>query len=124
MKIGDNNQVPESVLARCLLLSYFIGMEHHVYFWLQDEFKTEAERSEFEKGLASLFGIDLVKGGKWSVPAKVMERPVVDQSWDYALSMQFDTVEDHDTYQVVPVHAAFIEANKHRWEKVLVMDLA
>lgn len=99
-------------------------MEHHVYFWLNDESKSDAERADFEKGLASLFTIDLVKGGTWSTPAKVMERPVIDQSWDYALSMTFDNVEDHDAYQTVPVHEAFIEANKHRWAKVEVKDLA
>ena len=99
-------------------------MEHHVYFWLNDESKSDAERADFEKGLASLFGIDLVKGGHWSVPAKVMERPVIDQSWDYALSMQFDSVEDQDTYQDDPTHHAFIEAHKHRWAQVQVRDLA
>ena len=99
-------------------------MEHHVYFWLKDEVKGDDERAAFEKGLDTLFTIDLVKGGFWSVPAKVMERPVIDQSWDYALSMKFDTIEDHDEYQVVPVHNAFIEAHNHRWEKVEVKDLA
>ena len=98
-------------------------MEHHVYFWLKDEFKSDEKRAAFEKGLASLFTIDLVKGGKWSTPAKVMERPVIDQSWDYALSMTFDSVADHDTYQDVPVHHNFISTFKETWEKVRVMDL-
>ena len=99
-------------------------MEHHVYFWLKDEFKNDEHRAAFEEGLASLFSIDLVKGGKWSTPAKVMERPVIDQSWDYALSMQFDSVADHDTYQDVPVHNAFIGKFKDTWAKVEVKDLA
>lgn len=99
-------------------------MEHHVYFWLNDDSKSESERADFEKGLASLFSLDLVKRGLWSTPAKVMERPVLDQSWDYALSMTFDSVEDHDTYQTAPVHTTFIETHKHRWAKVEVKDLA
>lgn len=99
-------------------------MEHHVYFWLSEEFKSDAERADFEKGLAGLFEIPLVKGGRWSIPAKVMPRPVLDQSWDYAISMQFDSVEDQDAYQVAPEHLAFIDGNKHRWAKVLVTDLA
>ena len=77
----------------------------------------------FEQGLASLFAIDLVAGGRWAVPAKVMERPVIDQSWDYALSMQFATIEEHDAYQVDPDHNVFIGSFKEWWGKVLVMDL-
>jgi len=99
-------------------------MEHHVYFWLKDEFKNDEHRAIFKKGLDSLFSIDLVKGGKWSTPAPVMERPVIDQSWDYAISMTFDTVADHDTYQDVPVHSTFINNFKDTWAKVEVKDLA
>jgi len=99
-------------------------MEHHVYFWLDDSQQTPADRAAFEQGLAGLFEIDLVKGGRWAIPAKVMPRPVIDQSWDYALTMQFDSIEDHDAYQVHPDHQTFIDGHKHRWIKVLVMDLA
>jgi hypothetical protein len=99
-------------------------MEHHVYFWLNEESQSPSERAAFEQGLDTLFEIPLVKGGRWAIPANVMLRPVIDQSWDYALTMQFDSVEDHDAYQVAPKHNAFIDAHKHRWAKVLVMDLA
>jgi hypothetical protein len=99
-------------------------MEHHVYFWLKEENQNAADRAVFEQGLASLFEIDLCAGGRWAVPAKVMIRPVIDQSWDYALSMQFATLEDHDAYQVDPDHKVFIATFKEWWAKVLVMDLA
>jgi hypothetical protein len=99
-------------------------MEHHVYFWLKDERKNEADRAEFEKGLAALFDIETVKGGVWSVPAKVMPRPVIDQSWDYATSMQFASVEEQDAYQVDPLHDEFIAAFKDWWAQVQVRDLA
>jgi len=99
-------------------------MEHHVYFWLKPEFQTPEERSTFEKALAGLFVIPLVVGGRWAVPAAVPARPVLDNSWDYALTMQFRTVEDHNSYQVEEIHQAFLSTNKHRWEKVLVTDLA
>lgn len=99
-------------------------MEHHVYFWLNEDRKNSADRAAFEKGLASLFEIGLVAGGRWAVPAAVMPRPVIDQSWDYALTMQFNTVEEHDAYQVEPQHNVFIESFKDWWAKVLVMDLA
>ena len=99
-------------------------MEHHVYFWLKQDNQGAADRAVFEQGLASLVTNDLVAGGRWSVPAKVPARPVTDQSWDYALSMRFATVGDHDTYQDDPDHQAFVDTFKDWWAKVLVMDLA
>jgi hypothetical protein len=100
------------------------GMEHHVYFWLKEEYQNAADRAVFEQGLARLFEIALVAGGRWAVPAKVVERPVIDQSWSYALSMQFATVADHDAYQADADHHAFIQTFKDWWARVLVMDLA
>jgi len=99
-------------------------MDHHVYFWLKDEFKNAESRAEFERGLDVLFTLDLVAGGRWAFPAKVMPRPVIDQSWDYALTMQFANIEDHDAYQVDPDHQVFISSFKDRWATVQVRDLA
>jgi hypothetical protein len=100
-------------------------MDHHVYFWLKDEFKNEENRKAFEQGLSSLFEIKhLVAGGRWAVPAPVMIRPVIDQSWDYALTMQFDSVENHDAYQDDPDHNVFIANFKDWWAQVQVRDLA
>ncbi len=99
-------------------------MEHHVYFWLKEEEKTAENRAAFEKGLDSLFVIPLCTGGRWAVPAAVMSRDVVDNTWDYATVMFFDSVEDHDAYQIDPDHQIFIDGNKQRWAKVLVTDLA
>lgn len=99
-------------------------MDHHVYFWLKDEFKNEVDRAVFEQGLDSLFGLPLVAGGRWAIPAKVMERPVIDQSWDYAITMQFNTIEEHDAYQVDPDHNVFINSFKDWWAQVQVKDLA
>jgi hypothetical protein len=99
-------------------------MEHHVYFWLKEDHQNPADRAAFEQGLQGLFDCPLVEGGRWAVPANVALRPVVDQSWDYALSMRFATLADHDAYQIDPGHLAFINTFKDRWAKVLVMDLA
>jgi hypothetical protein len=99
-------------------------MEHHVYFWLKEEYQNAADRERFEQGLARLFGIATVAGGRWAVPAKVMPRPVIDSSWHYALSMQFASGADHDAYQEDGDHHAFIGTFKDWWAKVLVMDLA
>ncbi|MBC8128670.1 MAG: Dabb family protein [Gloeobacteraceae cyanobacterium ES-bin-144] len=101
-----------------------IRMDHHVYFWLKEEFQNSADRAVFEQGLSDLLAIPLVAGGRWAVPAKVELRPVVDQSWDYALTMQFATLQNQIDYQVDADHEVFIHTFKGWWAKVLVMDLA
>ncbi len=100
------------------------GMDHHVYFWLKDEHNNNVDRKIFEQGMAALFNIDLVSGGRWAVPAKVTERPVVDQSWDYALTMRFRTLEEHDAYQLNEHHMVFMASFKNWWAQVQVRDLA
>ena len=99
-------------------------MEHHVYFWVKEEYQNSADRAVFEQGLERLSKIGLVAGGRWAVPATVALRPVVDQSWTYATSFQFASVADHDAYQSDADHLAFINTFKEWWAKVLVMDLA
>jgi hypothetical protein len=99
-------------------------MDHHVYFWLTEEKNNPSDRAVFEQALTALFEVPLVTGGRWAVPAKVEIRPVVDQSWDYAISMRFATLEDHNLYQDHPLHSAFIQSHKDWWAKVRVSDLA
>ena len=103
---------------------YPFGMEHHVYFWLKSEYQNPADRAVFEQGLSELLEIDLVADGRWGIPAKVVVRPVIDQSWDYALTMQFDSIEKHDAYQDDPDHNVFIASFKDWWAQVQVKDLA
>ena len=98
-------------------------MNHHVYFWLKDEHLNEIDRAIFERRLSELFHIRWVTGGRWAVPAKVGERPVVDQSWHYALTMEFANLEGHDAYQNDEVHLEFVETFRDWWEKVIVHDL-
>ncbi len=99
-------------------------MDHHVYFWLKEERQNAADRETFEKALDALCEIPLMQAGRWAIPAAVPARPVCDQSWDYALDMQFASVEEHNAYQDHPDHQAFINAHKEWWCKVLVTDLA
>jgi len=98
-------------------------MEHHVYFHLKPERDNPVDRQAFEQGLAKLFEIDVVAGGIWATPATTPERPVIDRSWHYALSMRFDSVAKHDLYQEHPDHDVFVERFRDWWEKVDVRDL-
>ncbi|MGB0991994.1 MAG: Dabb family protein [Akkermansiaceae bacterium] len=98
-------------------------MEHHVYFWLKEEKKNTADCEVFEKGLAALFDIEHVAGGVFGKSSDTPARPVTDKSFDYALSMKFDSLENHNTYQDHPEHDVFVDQFKDWWDKVLVMDV-
>ena len=98
-------------------------MEHHVYFWLKEEKKNAADIATFEKGLADLFEIAEVGGGVWGKSADTPERPVTDKSFDYALSMRFKSLADHNVYQEHADHDVFVDTFKDWWQKVLVMDV-
>lgn len=99
-------------------------MDHHVYFWLNEDRKNPADLACFEQALDALCNIPLMLAGRWAVPAVVTPRPVCDQSWDYALDMKFTSVEQHDEYQNHLEHQDFINTYKSWWSKVLVTDLA
>ena len=98
-------------------------MEHHVYFWLKEEHKNAADRASFEQGLDALLKLPGIERGLWGRPAAVMPRPVIDLSWDYALSMTFTSIEAQDAYQVDPDHQVFIDTQKDKWAQVKVMDI-
>lgn len=97
-------------------------LEHHVYFWLKDEHQNAADRATFEAGLAKLLEIETVHDGLWGPPAPTPQRPVTDNSFDYALSLRFDDLAAHDAYQDCPAHDEFIASYKDWWAKVAVRD--
>jgi hypothetical protein len=99
-------------------------MEHHVYFWLKPEHQNTSDRATFEQALTDLFKMDLISGGRWGIPAEVAPRPVLDQSWSYAVSIQFASLEAHNAYQDAPDHKHFIATYKDWWAKVLITDIA
>ena len=111
------------VLGRAGLSGKDAAMEHHVYFWLKEEKKNAADIATFEKGLADLFEISEVAGGVWGKSADTPERPVTDKNFDYALSMSFDSLAEHNIYQDHVDHDVFVNDFKDWWEKVLVMDV-
>ncbi|GAA5494539.1 Stress responsive A/B Barrel Domain [Rubritalea squalenifaciens DSM 18772] len=98
-------------------------MEHHVYFWLKDEHQNDQDRAAFEASLDQLLKTPNIASGGWGKPSNTPERPVTDKSFDYGLYLRFDSLEKHDAYQVHPEHDVFIDASKHLWAKVLVMDV-
>lgn len=95
---------------------------HSVFFYLRPELSV-AEREAFLcEGLEPLLKIGSVKTAYLGKPAGVQARPVVDLSFDYALTAIFDDVAAHNAYQVDPVHVAFVERFKSQWTRVQIYD--
>jgi len=99
-------------------------IRHTVYFWL-DESLTPEQKTEFEGGLRALFDIDTVVTGHFGTAAPTPAREGVTQNdYDYALFLQFDTVEDHNSYQVDPDHDVFVKEFSPWFKTVRVYDTA
>ena len=97
-------------------------IRHTVYFWL-DESLTDDQKTEFEGGLRALFDIDVVVTGHFGKPADTPAREGVTQNdYDYALFLKFDSVEDHNTYQVHPDHDVFVNSFSKWFKTVRVYD--
>ncbi len=96
-------------------------VRHNVYFWL-DESATEEQKASFEKGLEALFEIDVVANGTFGKPAGTPERPVTQNTFDYALVLEFDSVEQHNAYQVHAEHTVFVEQFSQWFSQVRVYD--
>ncbi len=100
-----------------------MAISHHVYFWMKEEFQGAEARAAFEGGLKKLYQIEAVRSAAWGKPAAVEHRPVLDQSWDYALTVQFDSLTEHDKYQVDPLHLEFLTSYREQWAKVMIKDM-
>ncbi len=95
---------------------------HTVVFWLRPEL-SPAEREAFlREGLESLRPIASVKALHIGRPAPVAPRPVLDSSYDFALTAIFESVAAHDAYQVDPLHTAFVARFKPSWARVQIYD--
>lgn len=97
-------------------------MIHSVYFWLIDGLTGE-QKDRFEDGMRKLFDIDVVASGRIGTPAGTPAREGVTQNdFDYALFLEFASVEDHNTYQDCAEHHVFVDAFKQWFGTVKVYD--
>lgn len=94
---------------------------HSVFFWLKPDL-TPAQLDTFLRGLESLRGIKTVSSVYIGKPAKTEKRPVIDDSYSYALTLVFKDVAAHDEYQVDPAHQAFVNNCKQFWTRVQIYD--
>lgn len=94
---------------------------HSVYFWLQPSL-TEVQKAEFRAGLESLKGIRAVEQVYIGTPAAVPDRPIIDKSFAFALTIVCKDVAAHDAYQTDPIHVAFVTTFKPWFAKVQIYD--
>ena len=78
---------------------------------------SSARGSKASKGIRSAEAIYV------GTPASVADRPVLDTSYDYCLTVIVTDVAAHDTYQADPLHQTFIQnVYKTCWKQVKVYD--
>jgi hypothetical protein len=94
---------------------------HSVYFWLQPGL-TAAQCAEFRQGVESLAAISHVEQVHIGAPAAVPDRPVVDKTFDVALTVVCRDVAAHNAYQADPIHRAFVARFSSYWTRVQIYD--
>jgi hypothetical protein len=93
---------------------------HSVYFWLRDDL-SEEQLSQFVQKASALTKIESVRHGWLGVPAPT-DRPIIDRSYSYALTVVFDDEAGQDLYQDHPVHDRFRDECGSFWTRVLIYD--
>ncbi|MCX6937492.1 MAG: Dabb family protein [Verrucomicrobia bacterium] len=95
---------------------------HTVVFWLRKDLSPAAREAFRREGLGSLSTISSVSTMHIGAPAPIPPRPVVDASYDFAITALFADVAAHDAYQIDPAHKAFLARFKGDWERVQIYD--
>jgi hypothetical protein len=95
-------------------------MVHNVFFWLRKDLSATAVK-EFESGIAMLARLPSVRHGFIGKPSPT-DRPIIDRSYSYGLTVVFDDLAGHDAYQEHPDHLEFVAKNKDKWATVKIYD--
>ena len=94
---------------------------HMVYFWLKNP-DNIIDLEAFETSLVYFIKYSkFIKTRHIGTPAHT-KREVIDNSYNYCLSLTFENKAMHDNYQDEPNHKKFIDESAHFWKKVVVYD--
>lgn len=96
---------------------------HSVFFWLRPDL-SEAQRTAFAEALHRLEGIPSAHAVYVGTPAATPARPVIDASYDFALTVILKDLAAHDAYQADERHQDFLANHKANWSKVVIYDAA
>lgn len=94
---------------------------HYLLFWLRKDL-SEAEVKEFENFFEGLKKLPYQKNLRYGKPADSSPRNVLDNTFTYNASMEFDTLEELEAYGQLPEHLALVKKYKPLFEKMLVHD--
>ncbi|MEM8867153.1 MAG: Dabb family protein [Verrucomicrobiota bacterium] len=94
---------------------------HTVLFWLKKDLDG-IELTNFRIGLETLKHIEHAQTVYIGCPAATLERPVVDTSYDFCLTVILKDLPAHDAYQADPIHQAFLKNYAGHFKKVKVYD--
>lgn len=97
-----------------------IGFIHNVYIWLVDDISIE-RRAAFQQSLIKLSKVPTIVNSFYGPPA-MTDRPVVDNTYDYAWVTMFEDKKGHDAYQIDPLHLEFVKENEDIFKRVKVYD--
>lgn len=94
---------------------------HYLLFWLRKDL-SEAEVKEFENFFEGLKKLPYQKNLRYGKPANSSPRSVLDNTFTYNASMEFDTLEELEAYGQLPEHLALVKKYKPFFERMLVYD--
>ena len=95
---------------------------HTVIFWLKKDL-SEDQKNIFIKEVKTLGEISSVYDFHLGTPAATPKRPVVEDSYDFAITVVLKDMVAHDDYQADPIHLEFIDNCKEMWERVVIYDV-
>ena len=94
---------------------------HIVLFWLKKDLSKD-DLIIFKKEVSLLGKISSVEHLYLGQPAGTTKRPVIDDSYDFCLTVVLKDIAAHDAYQEDTIHLEFIKNCSHMWEKVKIYD--
>jgi hypothetical protein len=93
---------------------------HAVYFWLKPDI-APAQTRQFEELALAMSKIPTVRH-LWLGKPAATNRPVIDRSYSYALTVVLDDAAGEEAYQKHPIHDTFREKCGTFWNRVQIYD--
>ena len=94
---------------------------HYLLFWLRKDL-SESEVKDFENFFEGLKKLPYQKNLRYGKPAASTPRSVLDSTFTYNASMEFDSLEELEAYGKLPEHLALVQKYKPFFERMLVYD--
>ncbi|GEJ48003.1 Dabb family protein [Chryseobacterium sp. ON_d1] len=94
---------------------------HYLLFWLRKDL-SESEVKEFENFFEGLKKLPYQKNLRYGKPAASSPRSVLDSTFTYNASMEFDSLEELEAYGKLPEHLALVQQYKPFFERMQVYD--